>query len=76
MVRLGISGATVYQWDDDEAAIWFHKAAKRGHAESSYRLALMVDAGRVLDNTYPAWAFTWMKKAAEKGHREAYTKAR
>jgi len=57
--------------DVAEAALWYRKAAEKGHARASYCLAgLYEDGGEGLERDLNEAAL-WFRKAAEKGHANA-----
>ena len=52
-----------------EAAMWFEKAAKQGHARSQSNLGLYHNS--ILQPQDPKKAFYWFSKAAEQGYAQA-----
>ena len=56
---------TMYE-DDQQAVLWYRKAAEQGHAVAQYHLGTMYDRGEGVDEDYQQ-AVLWYRKAAEQG---------
>jgi len=56
--------------DYNEAAKWFTKAAKQGHADSQFFLGQMYYEGKGVSENYNE-AVKWFTKAAEQGHKDS-----
>ncbi len=68
--QLYADGGHGLESDDQEAFVWFHKAAEKDHLLAQIRLAYMYKNGRgVTENLEEA--IKWMKRAAEKDDAEA-----
>ena len=57
-------------YDLDESTEWLRKAAEQGHADSQFRLALILSAEYDTPVTKELAAF-WMECAAKRGHVKA-----
>ena len=56
--------------DEEEAVVWYRKAARKGHAEAMYRLGVCYYLGAgVAENG--ARAMEWFKKSAAAGFKKA-----
>lgn len=55
---------------DRQSAIWFFEAARRGHAEAQYFLALLFLAGTGVERE-PDEAVKWLRRSAASGHPPA-----
>lgn len=53
-----------------EAAVWYEKAAQKGHAEAAMRLALLYAQGAGVEKNEKK-AFTYMEQAAKAGNTNA-----
>jgi hypothetical protein len=56
--------------DDGQAAMWYRKAAERGHADAQFLLGALYEEGRGIPRD-DAQAVYWYGKAAEQGHSYA-----
>ena len=56
--------------DYTEAAVWYRRAAKAGHAKAQFNLGYMYNAGEGVVQDY-AEALAWYRRAAEAGHARA-----
>ena len=56
--------------DYAKALIWYHKAAKQGHADTQVNLGFMLREGQGVKQDY-AKALSWYLKAADQGHANA-----
>ena len=52
--------------DDQQAVLWYRKAAEQGHADAQYRLGSMYDQGKGVDED-DQQAVLWYRRAAEQG---------
>ena len=59
--------------DDRQAAIWYRRAAERGHAEAQFALGLAYEDGRGVPQDMRE-ALSWYQKAADQGHMTAKEK--
>lgn len=67
-------GCTYYgKGNYDQAVEHYQKAAKQGHAQAQYQLALCYEEGKCLVEDYQS-AVTWYQKAADQGHVSAQYK--
>jgi TPR repeat protein len=55
---------------DVEAAQWYYKAAKLGHADAQYSLGLLFMAGKGVEKDQKEATY-WMQEAAKHGHKDA-----
>jgi hypothetical protein len=55
---------------DKQAAMWYFKAAERGHAEAQNNLAVMYYYGQGVDKNIPL-AVEWLEKSAAQGNQVA-----
>jgi outer membrane biosynthesis protein TonB len=56
--------------DFKKAAMWFRRAAEKGHAAAQYNLGIMTYLGQGVEQDY-AGAAEWFKKAGEQDHAAA-----
>ena len=56
--------------DNEQAAIWYQKAAKQGYADAQYNLAHMYYSGLGIEQNIDI-ARKWMQKAVDQGHIKA-----
>ena len=56
--------------DDQQAVLWYRKAAEQGHTDAQYELGWMYDRGVAVDED-DQQAVLWYRKAAEQGHAVA-----
>lgn len=64
---IALEGLAGQRADAAKAADWFGRAARQGHAESQYRLGLLLMSGRGLPRDTLA-ATTWLRAAADQDH--------
>ena len=64
---ISLEGLAGQRADAAKAADWFGRAARQGHAESQYRLGLLLRSGRGLPRDTVA-ATTWLRAAADQDH--------
>lgn len=55
---------------DRKAALFYFEAARQGHREAQYGLAILILAGKGVERD-EAEAYKWMKRAADQGHEDA-----
>ncbi|MCP4268733.1 MAG: AAA family ATPase [Candidatus Brocadiaceae bacterium] len=68
-----IKGSSFYeQGGYKEAAVWFRKAAERGHTKAQNNLCVMYSEGHGVDKDYNE-AVKWCRKAAGLGYAQAQT---
>ncbi len=65
-------GETVTQ-DDQQAAVWYGKAAEQGHVDAESELCSIYADGRGVPMDFKQ-AASWCRKAAEQGHADAQIK--
>ncbi len=70
MYLLGEGPARSMTDTDRQSAIWFFEAARRGHAEAQYFLALLFLAGTGVERE-PDEAIKWLRRSAAAGHPPA-----
>ncbi|WP_445947386.1 tetratricopeptide repeat protein, partial [Shewanella sp.] len=67
--RMYFSGNGVKR-DDNQARLWFEKAADQGHADAQHTLGLIYNVGEGVRQDYDK-ARLWYEKAANQGHADA-----
>lgn len=71
LYELGLQSKEAFSYPEREQSLsYFARAAKKGHAESQYELALAYYDGDVVDQDYQA-AYYWFSKASDKGFADA-----
>jgi TPR repeat protein len=59
--------------DDQQAVVWYRKAAEYGLPDARYSLGLAYENGQGIPQDLTL-AMAWFRKAAEQGHKEAKAK--
>jgi TPR repeat protein len=67
---VGLAHVASMEGRDADAALWYHRAATRGHAGAQVLLASAYLEGRGVARD-PKLAYAWYHLAAEKGHANA-----